>query len=210
MKTKFLGALVGGLMAFGTVAAIAADDLFWVPEELTEGLEEARSGFDDFYVKPGVDLSEYNQIYIDPVVFALENELLERELGNVDRSSLARQFERAFERALSEDVLADSPGEGVLVIEFALIDVAPNRDILGTAVRSTPRGRGQVNALSVGIGGAKMEAVFMDGATGDVVAVAADDWQGRPININNNIVTRWGDARDAFRSWARELRRLVD
>ena len=57
------------------------------------------------------------------------------------------------------------------------------------------------------MGGAAVEARFLDGATGQVVAMMADRRRGSPVRVWEGYqgFTEWGYAKAAMRQWAAGL-----
>ncbi len=192
------------------VAEADRDDFTWVPEETREGLVETdKSRFDTLLVNPDADFTNYERIYLEPLVFALTERRAQRGVTNSDQSYLAGkvlvEFERTFKRTDFE--IVERTGPGVLVVALAVTDVEPNRDILGTF--PTERGIRTPNQRSVGIGSITLEGVFTDGGTGMVIGVAEDRFTGQNLRTNTNLVSRWGDARDGMRYYARRLRDVM-
>ncbi len=210
MTHRFTTLLAGGLMAAAlmTAPAVADDKLSVIPAEMLEGLNASDAiDLDVVYLNEEADLSGYTKAYLEPVTFMVDES--ELDLTSSDEKQLAESLVKGITRGLPDTVeIVDRAGEGVMVLEFVITDATPNKDIIG--VRASRPGLTSGNFRSVGVGGAATEAVITDGASGAVLAVLADDWQGRSFNANLNLHTRWGDARDAFRKFGRELGKLLD
>ncbi len=213
MARAVLGLVTGGVLALSMAFAptVMADETWTaVPADALEDLAQSEAlDLDTVYLDPDVDFSAYEKVYLEPVRVMFEDARKQERLFGSDERSLERDLTRAVTRALEDTVeFVEDAGEGVLIIELIITDATTNRDILGTS--TTTRGGGSVNSRSVGIGGAAVEGLLIDGGSGDIVGVLSDDYQGRPFSSNTNLFTRWGDARAAFRRWGRELNDLVE
>lgn len=184
----------------------------WVPKDLREGLTETKVGrLDEVLVNPDADLGAYTKIYMEPVTFAIADRRTEVGLTQADRTQLAATVMQEFGRTFDEGVvMTDQPGEGVLVLAFAIVQAEPNRDILGSYPVGRTNRRPVGRAVTVGIGSITMEIIANDGVTGEVVVAARDRFQGlSPLPQNFNRFTRWGDARDGIRRFARKMDDLL-
>ncbi len=61
-----------------------------------------------------------------------------------------------------------------------------------------------------GVGDAWIEVEFFDSESGELLAVVADRRRGVRFQDNMNRRFTWGDAKQAFRGWARQLRYRLD
>jgi hypothetical protein len=61
-----------------------------------------------------------------------------------------------------------------------------------------------------GVGDAWIEVAFFDSESDVLLAVVADRKRGARFQDNVNRRFTWGDAKQAFRSWARQLRYRLD
>jgi len=62
---------------------------------------------------------------------------------------------------------------------------------------------------SIDVGGASIEVLFLDAESDEVLAAVADTRTGRRF-LNIRSMLRAGDAKKAFRKWAKELREHLD
>ncbi len=187
-----------------------AEGFDYMPQDLTEGLEPSKAAdFDLLLVRPGTDFSSYDKVYLEPLEFALVNERAQIGVTSSDMAFLDRNFNRRLTSGLKGKAeIVDEVGPGVLVVALAIIDVEPNRDIIGSFPLQRTRSR-VFNQQSVGIGSITVEGVFLDGESGEVIAVNKHNYRGPIIQANPNLFTRWGDARAGMRVYARKLAALL-
>ncbi|MFP4003031.1 MAG: DUF3313 family protein [Alphaproteobacteria bacterium] len=194
------------ILAAGVIAAPAlAGEFVFVPERAAEGLESKPGRFDTLLVHPETDLRAYSQVAIRSVRVKPRDRDFARRLSSQDRRVLTRDFRKQFADGLG-DRLAKNGGEGTLVLSAAITHAWPNRDITGRWLRSRG-GSPASSSTTTGVGSASFEAVLRDARTGDIVAVIADRHSGQSFTSNINVNTRWGDAREGFRRWGRNLGR---
>jgi hypothetical protein len=102
--------------------------------------------------------------------------------------------------------VVDTPGPRVARIRLAITGVKPIRpeQNLGTKALGMVAGIGLL-VPSVDVGRASIEAEILDSVSGErLVAVVASREGRRFFNLKNSS-TRWGDAKAAFKKWARAL-----
>lgn len=156
-----------------------------------------------YYERPGADWKSYTSVMLDPVQVCLLPEARERELRREDVSRMTDYFRaKAVEAVQSGYPVVNAPGPGVLRIRAAITDLVPTnvaQNLLTTAAVG----------LAVDMGGASMEAEFVDSVTGERLAAVVDRKTGSPLALVENFTT-WDHARAAFDEWAQELRKALD
>lgn len=199
--------IAGAVVALGLIAAPAvAGDFVFVSDKAKSGLEPQHGRFDTMLVHPDVDLRAYSGVAIRSVRVKPRDEDIASRMNSSDRRQLVRGFRNQFADGLGDRLVENGRGEGTLVLSAAITHAWPNRDITGRYLKT--RGASSSNAsTSSGLGRASFEGVLRDARSGKVVAVIADTYRGRSMNTNPNVHTRWGDAREGFRRWGRNLAR---
>lgn len=205
------------LLMFAMLSTATAADYTWVSEETREGLKPVDTiKLDEVLVRAGTNFSQYRSVHITAVEFPLSkripaNKPRVSELPSSDRKSLTRSLRIAFEDRFDTDVpVIDKPVAGTLTIEIGITEVLPNRDIIGIVVNRPGQRPDPNNRRSTGVGKVTIEAVFTDAATGEVVAVALNSYEGPNLASNLNARTRWGDVRTGFRLFVRQISLLFN
>ena len=185
------------------------------------GLERVRSyGFDELYVRAGVDPSRYKQLWIEPVSVAMDRDPRIPRIDERERQRMADYFETQIHHALEDAyTLVDGPAPDTVRIRATITGLAYNRPPLDYGrpggLEPGPRSRTSQGpkvhfSRVVGVGEAWIEVEFFDSETGELLAVVADRQRGARLQDNANRNFTWGDARQAFRRWARQLRYQLD
>jgi hypothetical protein len=91
------------------------------------------------------------------------------------------------------------PGLGVARIRVALTDLEET-----SALNVLP----QASLLGVGVGGAAMEAEFVDSQTGKQIAAVVESQKGSRVPFSN--LGDWGTAKGVMDGWAKRLKERLD
>lgn len=177
-------------------------------EQLGEGM------VDDpllLFRKEDVVWEDFAKVKLDPVMITSGDDSAFDDFSMADQQRLADAFYNAVHRELSKDYeLTDSFGDDVLHIQVALTDAqksSPFFDTIST-LHPTTLVLSQTVGLATGkpafVGEASVEARFLDGTTGEVLAAAADRRVGSKY-IGGSIDS-WADVQASFDFWAGQLR----
>ena len=156
-----------------------------------------------WWEKEGVDWKRYKKFMIDPVVVYLHPEAKNRQI----EPDVLKELTDYFRNTVIEEVqdgypIVDMPGPDVLRIRAAITDLIPANPVLNV-----------VTAAGVGVpldmGGAAMEAMFLDSMTNELLGVVVDKKVGIPVDYVEGF-TKWGHAKGALDSWAELLRESLD
>ncbi len=170
---------------------LAVPTMAWAAPDV-EGLTRINSPtFDEVYVRDGWAPS--GALAAATVAVDVGTPLEESAIGTRDLERLRSDLER--------NLAAVTGPNGSVALDVTLVELIPNR------VLSDRGSRYFGPHESYGIGGAAMEAVFRDAATGETLMVILDERRGRPLTGNVHVQSRqvWGDANDIVNSWANEL-----
>lgn len=155
-----------------------------------------------WWEKADFDWRHYRQILLDPVRIRIAPKL-ERQFTSEELNALTEYFEKTVHDALGQKYpVVNEPGPDVLRIRAAITDIDPSNpalNLLTTAVVFVP----------VDMGGASLEAEFLDSVTGERLAAMVDRKTGTPIQLAGGF-KRLGHAKAAFETWAEELKIALD
>ncbi len=159
--------------------------------------------------KPGI-LREYKRLHIPRVIFYFH---ASAEPVRVDADRL-KELADYFHEELTEELgkvreIVDEPGPGVAVLRVAITELASVKQggNIGLKAAGAATGVGLL-VPAVDVGGASMEAEVVDGESGERLVAVVDREMGRRM-MNFNALSKTGDARKAFRSWAKDFRKKL-
>lgn len=155
--------------------------------------------------KPGaIDPDRYTKLMIDPIVIFLNPDGKQRSLRPDELKKLADTFREVLIEELEDAYpLVDKPGADVLRVRIALTDIIP-----ATAMRDPQTGL--KTGMYVNMGGAVMEAEFLDSEGSKRLAAVIARKTGTSKEKGYLEFTEFGGARRAFKEWARALRKSLD
>jgi len=197
--------------------AFAANDT--PPEVTVDGLHRVEgTKMALVYAKPGVDLSQYNRIYLTPpqIAFAkhwlsMQNSIPNQHVTTDDmqriKADLADLFTEVFKQELQNNggyVLVDGIADDVLIVHPAIVD-------LNVIAPDTPGTRGTRSAIA-SAGSMSLYMELVDSVTGDVIIKAYDNKFDRTsirIQAPNNVRNK-AAATDMLGEWAQILRKALD
>jgi hypothetical protein len=158
-----------------------------------------------WWEKEGVDWKRYKKLMIDRVVVyynpAAENRQIEpdvlKELTDYFRTVVIEEVQDTYP-------VVDAPGPDVLRIRAAITDLIPANPFVNIVMTVGV-------AVPVDMGGASMEAMFLDSTTNELLGAVVDCKKGTPVDINMlKGFTTWGYAKGAFRDWAELLKESLE
>jgi hypothetical protein len=164
------------------------------------------------YIRPGLDVSSYRAIRIEPVkLYAAAEDSGLAGLSREDQQMLADRMHTAVVNALSKDwAVTEQTGPGVLVVRSALTEAGASHVALDIVATWIPQVRlvGTVFGLAADtaltVGNARAEAELLDGDSGEQLMAAVDERVGtRGVE---GVTDKWSDVQMAFDDWAERLR----
>jgi hypothetical protein len=156
-----------------------------------------------WWERDGFDWSRYRGVILEPVAVHYHAQASGREIPPDELKKLSDSFRAAVVAELGDEYrVTDEPAADVLRVRCAITDVIPVRPALN-AVTSI------ATFVAIDVGGAAIEVEFVDSVTGERVAAGVDQKIGKRINGISGL-TRFGQATEAFQSWARDLRTALD
>lgn len=149
---------------------------------------------------------------VDPILVYVDAESLGRGVEPNKLAELAQLLRDEVVEQLEEGGYRVEPAAvpGAVRIRGAITGVNLSR----SGVNATAKVAGIVTGVgllvpSIDVGGASIEALFLDAETDEVLAAVADSRKGRRF-LNVRSTLKAGDAKKAFRKWAKELREHLD
>jgi Protein of unknown function (DUF3313) len=212
LSTMLLAAALG----LSAVTAVCADQSAADLAAADEGLEPVKViGLDHVYARPGVNLSAYDKVMLDPVevsfaksgkpdraggpITAAEKQEIRIGLGKIFKQELEKELTRPQGYALVNHADAD-----VLRIRAEIRDLYIN----APAVPSS----GPTRPYAVSVAEMRLVAELRDSATGALIARVVDS-KGDPdapwLHFTGRVNAA-ATARAAVADWARTLRRELD
>jgi hypothetical protein len=170
-------------------------------------------GADLRYLKEGADFSKYNKVMLDHVVFYLKEDSKHKGIRPEEMKELADMFHVATAKALEGAYpIVGEPGADVLRVRVAITNIEPSNPAasgfttvvpIGLAISIIKKG---ATGKHTGVGGAGMEAEFLDSVTNERLAAAIDTKWGSKLSG----MTRFGAANEAFEFWSGRLKKFLD
>ena len=171
---------------------------------------------DKIWVDPTADLSKYNKIMLDEVVFYLKNDSESKAVHPEDIKELTKAYHEAFIKEMENKYpLVTTPGPDVLRVRVAIVDIVPSNRALDTITTVLPVGlavslvKSGTTGAGTGVGQASMEFELLDSVTGQVLAMGRDTYIGSKLNMEAKVA-KWGYTEAAFEYWAKHLVKGLD
>ncbi len=171
--------------------------------------EEAGGPAQLAYVEPGLDLSGYRAIKVEPV--ALWGGEKMKALSRDDQQRMVDSLHAALTSKLAQDwTLVDATGPGVLVVRAAITSAEPSNvplDVVATVIPqirtlATIGGLAADSSLTVGEASGEIEVV--DAVSGERLLAGVDRRVGgRSVS---GMTNQWSDVDEAFAFWAERVR----
>ncbi|MCL1147697.1 DUF3313 family protein [Shewanella sp. 10N.261.52.F9] len=175
------------------------------------------------YARPNVDWRNYTKLYFEPVQVTNDHpdgykppRIDKRadglnatyELPQEALDKMAAQFQITVKDVFNSEQpfeLVDKVGPNTLVIQAAVTDIR-----LSAPLESSRRSFNSMGTTYTESSGSMMLlAVVKDGATGEVLAKAADRGQAFDQWRQNTQVFNWGDVKTVYRRWANDFKNAL-
>lgn len=143
----------------------------------------------------GIDMAQYDKFIVDPVIIYISSDANGSGIDPVKLKELSDFFRDEIIMALSENYsVVDNPGPNVLRIRTAITDVVPNKVAFNLHWSTTMAG--------YGLGGAAVEADFLDSQTNQRVMAVKDARTGKRYHYTKGL-TKWGHTKNILTKWAK-------
>jgi hypothetical protein len=168
-----------------------------------------KGGASERWLKPRVDFTKYGKVILEHVVFFFDESSQYKGIDTSQLDEIARQCDQELVYALRDAYpIVTEPGPDVVRIRFAITDLKQSRPILSGVSSVLPVGLGisivkkGATGSWTGSGVTKAAVMLLDSMTGDVIAVARDEYSAR----FGERFTKWGSVEEAFKFWGERLR----
>ncbi|WHS57868.1 DUF3313 domain-containing protein [Pseudomonas sp. G2-4] len=160
------------------------------------------------WVDPQIDLGKYTSLYIEPTQLYPKPQPTVK-IPQATLAGITGYYDQALQREAGKSLpLATSPGPGVLVMRAAITAVSSKTEglkpyevvpiaLVAAAVSTASGIRDQETTLGT-------EAVFLDGASNQVVAQVVRKGTGKPLS-NESQVMKPDDVKGVIDGWASDL-----
>lgn len=211
---------LAGLVLAGcdSLAPVEADDAGFI-EDPYRMENRADIPFNRIWMKPGVEVRrDYQKLYVAPVntTHMLEMSWWDRESPRViggefhqDVEDLAVYTREQIQTAFREDEnrqfeVVETPGEGVAVLEMALVEVIPSKSVLHALGWLPPVGTGAL-ASALNKRTVAFEARIRDGGSNEVIATFKDRAKQPEGIVDVSRLTWYGPAKGIIKGWAQQF-----
>lgn len=157
-----------------------------------------------WYEKDNFDWQRYSKLMIDPVVVYFHPEAKYRQIDPEAVKKLTDYFRTVVEEQLASDYpIVATPGPDVLRVRAAITEIVPANPALNIATTAAM-------FVPLDMGGAAIEAEFLDSQTNELMAAMVDKKMGTPVDPKfYRGFTDMGYAKAAFEAWATELKKAL-
>ena len=154
------------------------------------------------YINADADFNEYDKFKLDPVIVYFRTDAKSEGVDPDELDELVTYFEEALTKELSNTLKnTNELGPGVIRVRAALTDVEKTTPAMNVLPHTKLTG--------LGIGGAHMEAEFMDAATGQRLGAVMQGEKGGVLSVGAGF-SKWGHAKEVMDRWAKRAgERLV-
>lgn len=151
------------------------------------------------YFNPETPVKNYKRFIVNPVQVRLSQMGLNRRTDPAKLQEISQYTHQQFVAALQSGgyEVVTSPGPGTMIIRSALTEVAPS-DLQARSYM-----------MNVNLGGASIEAEFIDALTGEIIAEAVESQRGTHTKAAKGL-NEYSNARDVIDRWAQRLVQWLD
>lgn len=151
------------------------------------------------YFNPETPLKNYSRFIVNPVQVRLSSKGAYRGADSTKQQEIAQYAHQQFVTALQNSgyPVVTSPGPGTLILRSALTEVA----------RSEIKPRSFM--MNISLGGASIEAEFIDALSGEVVVAVKESQRGTHTKVAGNL-NEYSNAKNVIDRWAERLVRRLD
>ncbi|MCP4256727.1 MAG: DUF3313 domain-containing protein [Planctomycetes bacterium] len=155
------------------------------------------------YQKPDVNWKQYKRLMIDPIEVAYHPDTKSSKVTSEELVKLKDYFHEKLVKAVDDGYpVTNTPAPDVLRIRVAITDVKPTNtavNVVSSAAIFVP----------VSMGGAAIEAEFIDSVTKERLYACAEQRVGVPVNMIEGM-GKFSHTKPSFKYWAKELRKWLD
>ena len=151
------------------------------------------------YANPATPLKNYSRFIVNPVQVRLSSLGAQRHSDPGKLQEISLYAHQQFVSALQSGgyAVVTSPGPGTLILRSALTEVAPSEL------------KSRSFLMNISLGGASIEAEFVDALSGEVVVAVMESQRGTHTKVARNL-NEYSNAKDVIDRWAARLVQRVD
>ena len=151
------------------------------------------------YFNPETPVKNYSRFIVNPVQVRLSSLGTHRAADSGKLQEISQYTHQQFVAALQNGgyEVVTSPGPGTMIIRSALTEVAPS----GIRPRSV--------LMNISLGGASIEAEFVDALSGEIIAEVMESQRGTHTKVAKNL-NEYSNAKDVIDRWAVRLVQWLD
>jgi hypothetical protein len=151
------------------------------------------------YFNPDTPVKNYSRFIVNPVQVRLSSLGLNRRTDPAKLQEISQYTHQQFVAALQSGgyEVVTSPGPGTMIIRSALTEVAPS-DLQSRSY-----------LMNVSLGGASIEAEFIDALTGETIAEAMESQRGTHTKAAKDL-SAYSNAKNVIDRWAARLVQWLD
>ena len=149
------------------------------------------------YSNPETSLKNYSRFIVNPVQVRLSSLGAHRSADSKKLQEISQYAHQQFVTALQTNdypVVTD-PGPGTLILRSALTEVAPSKL------------KSRSFLMNISLGGASIEAEFVDALSGEVVVAVMESQRGKITSSGSN---EYENAKNVIDRWAARLVQRLD
>ncbi|HEX4550182.1 DUF3313 domain-containing protein [Pseudomonas sp.] len=213
-------AVMMGTLCIATLGVVGCSSKTVAPDEYSgflkdySQLKEAKSpsGAEVMrWIDPKVDVRKFTSAYIEPTQLYPKPQPTAK-ISQQTLNGITSYYDQALKREISKDMpLAAGPGPGVIVVRAAITAVSSKTEglhayevipvaLVAAAVSTASGIRDQETTLAT-------EAVFLDGATNQVVAQVVRKGTGKPLENDTQAMTA-NDVKPVIDGWANDMHQM--
>jgi len=149
------------------------------------------------YANPATPLKNYSRFIVNPVQVRLSSIGAQRHSDPGKLQDISLYAHQQFVTALQSGgyAVVTSPGPGTLILRSALTEVAPSEIKRSSFL------------MNISLGGASIEAEFVDALSGEVVVAVMESQRGKKITTGSND---YENAKNVIDRWAARLVQRVN
>jgi hypothetical protein len=197
IKLILLGCLAGlvGLYACGGQTQV--DNGFL--SDYSKLKKNPRHAGSKIYNNPDTPVKNYSRFIVNPVQVRLSSLGTSRRTDSTKLQEISQYTHQQFVAALQNGgyQVVTSPGPGTMIIRSALTEVAPS-DLQSRSFM-----------MNVSLGGASIEAEFIDALTGETIAEVMESQRGTHTEVAKDL-NEFSNAKDVIDRWAVRLVQWLD
>jgi len=146
------------------------------------------------YANPATPLKNYSRFIVNPVQVRLSSLGAQRHTDPGKLQELSQYAHQQFVSALQSGgyAVVTSPGPGTLILRSALTEVAPSEL------------KSRSFLMNISLGGASIEAEFVDALSGEVVVAVMESQRGTHTKVARNL-NEYSNAKDVIDRWSARL-----